>query len=143
VFDEGARLFTVGEITAPAVILLLSLKYGVGGKSRFDWACLIVAGATLSLLLLTHDVLISLLLALFVDAIGTLLTIRKLKLDPFSESRSFWGIDLAAAMLAILSLKEYTVVALLFPVYVAVSSALILSYTKPAAAIHNEAIKKL
>jgi fumarate reductase subunit D len=143
IFDTGATLFTLGELIAPVIILILAFKYGVGGKSRFDLISLAVALIALAILFSTTHVLLSLLLALFVDGIGAMLTIRKLRIDPTSESRAFWGLTAIAGVLAVISLEEFTVNALLFPVYVGLLSAYIFLVSKPAAKQHIEAIEKL
>ena len=67
-------------------------KFGVGGKSKFDLISLAVALIAFVLLFIVEGVLIGLLLALIVDGIGAMLTIRKLLIDPSSESKWFWGI---------------------------------------------------
>jgi len=125
IVDEGATLFTLGELLAPIVIFCLSLKYGVGGKSRFDLISLAIALASLSLLLIVNGALVSLLLALFVDAIGITLTVRKLKLDPTSESRMFWIMAGVSGVFALLSLESYSLVAILFPLYVVIISTVV------------------
>lgn len=118
IIDTGATLFTAGELIGPVVIFMLSLKFGLGGKSKFDIASLALAIAALGLLFATDEVLPSLLLALFIDSIATFITIKKLRKDPDSESRMFWAIGAVSSIFAVLSLREYVLVALLFPIYV-------------------------
>lgn len=142
IVDEGATLFTLGEVIAPVIIFVLSIKYGVGGKSRFDLVSLTIAMVALVLLFILEGALISLLLALFIDAIGILLTVRKLRLDPTSESRTFWAMAGVAGVLALLSLQTYSLVAVLFPLYVVIISMIIvleIHKGKP----HPERIEKL
>lgn len=131
VFSDGAVLFTFGELVGPITLLLLSLKFGVGGKNRFDVYSLIVALVALGLLFVFEGVIISLILALIVDGIGVTLTIRKLLLDPDSESRGFWGLAFISSIFAALSLSVYTPETLLFPVYVFLISAFIFIKIKP------------
>lgn len=143
IIDTGATLFTAGELIGPVIILLLSLKFGVGGKSRFDLVSLAVALVALGLLLITESVLASLILALFVDGIGITLTIRKLRIDPSSESRGFWAMGAISSILAVLSLTTYSVNALLFPIYVLAVSTYILIIAKPPSSTHSKEIDKL
>lgn len=143
IIDTGATLFTAGELIGPVIILLLSLKYGVGGKSKFDLVSLAVALVAIGLLVTVESVLISLLLALFVDGVGIMLTIRKLRIDPTSESRGFWAMGALSSILALLSLTTYSVNAILFPAYVLVVSTYILLIAKPATKSYNKAIEKL
>lgn len=118
VFAEGATFFTFGELIGPGIILLLSLKFGVGGKSRFDLISLAVALVAFGLLFVVDGVLLGLALALIVDGIGAMLTIRKLLIDPTSETKLFWGIGAVAGILALISLDKYDVETVLFPLYV-------------------------
>ena len=139
-FEDGATFFTFGELIGPVIILLLSLKSGVGGRSRFDKYSLALASIAFGLLFVVDGVLISLALALFVDAIGIVLTMRKLLADPASESKSFWGIAFVSSVLAVLSLNNYTVETMAFPVYVIIVSALIFIKTNPA---HEQNVKQI
>jgi hypothetical protein len=131
-FSNGATFFTFGELIGPGIILLLSIKFGVGGRSKFDIYSLIVALLALALLFVVESVILSLMLALIVDGIGVMLTIRKLLIDPASESKSFWGIAGIASILAILSLQTYNAETLVFPVYVLIVSAFIFWKTDPS-----------
>lgn len=143
VFDDGAKVFTMGELIGPVLILLLSFKYGVGGKSRFDLYSLAVALIAFSLLFVVDGTLVSLLLALLVDGIGITLTLRKVRLDPASESRVFWGLGLVSSSLALLSLTNFTVETLLFPVYVFVASSCVFVLANPNKIKNIDKIEKL
>lgn len=143
IYDTGAMLFTLGEVIAPILIFILALKYGVGGKSKFDLVSLAVALVALALLLTTSNVFLSLCLALFIDAIGIMLTIRKLHVDRASESKAFWGLCAVAAVFAVFSLHEYSATALMFPIYVLVVSLYIFIIAKPAAKKHSKKIEEL
>ena len=76
IFESGATLFTIGELIGPVVIFLLSLKYGVGGQDRKNQFSLFVAIIALGLLFVHDGVIVSLLLALIVDAIAISITVR-------------------------------------------------------------------
>lgn len=143
VFSDGAAWFALGELIGPGMIFVLALKFGVGGKSILDRYSLTVAIIALSLVFVFNDVLIGLLLALTVDAIGAMLTLRKLLIDPTSESRSFWGLGVISAGLALLSLKTYNVQTMLFPCYVLLFSSLVLIISKPAKNTHPKELENL
>jgi hypothetical protein len=142
-FANGAAWFTFGELVGPVVILLLSLKYGVGGKSRLDKYSLMVALIAFCLLFVLDGVLISLLLALFIDGIGAFLTIRKLLLDPASESRNFWMLAAVAGTLALLSLDIYNLETMLFPVYVVLLSIFISIKANPSKVKNLKQVEQL
>ena len=125
IFESGATLFTIGELIGPVVIFLLSLKYGVGGHDRRNQFSLAVALLALGLLFVTEGVIVSLTLALIVDSIAISITVRKVLLDRDSESRAFWAMGAVAALFAILSLDQYVVAGLMYPVYALSVSAYI------------------
>lgn len=142
-FADGATWFTFGELIGPVIILILALKFGVGGRSRFDLISLVVALIAFALLFIVEGVLIGLLLALIVDGIGAMLTIRKLFKDPSSESKWFWGIGAVSGVLAVLSLDTYNVETLLFPVYVIILSSFIFIKAQSSKNKSTADIKKL
>lgn len=142
-FSDGATLFTFGELIGPVIILILALKFGVGGKSRFDLISLAVALIAFVLLFIVEGVLLGLLLALIVDGIGAMLTIRKLLIDPSSESKWFWGIGAISGILAIVSLEIYNVETLLFPLYVVMLSTFIFFKAKSSKKKATKKIKDL
>lgn len=143
VISDGAVIFTSGELVGPAIILLLSLKFGVGGRSRMDKYSLAAAIIAFVLLIISEDVIISLLLALFIDAIAAVLTIRKLIIDPASESRLAWAITAVAGSLAVISLDKYSLENILFPAYVALVSLIIAIMSNPNKEKNIRQIEKL
>ena len=130
-YSDGATLFALGALIGPAAIFLLAIKFGVGGKSRFDIISLVAATVAFSLLYVIEGVIAGLLLALAVDGIGGILTARKLKIDPSSESRPYWGIGIISSMLAIASLETYSLETILFPFYIFLLSVYIYLNTHP------------
>jgi len=130
---DGAVLYTLGAVVGTATIFILSIKYGTGGKSRFDIAALLVALVAFGLLFIANQVLLALLLALIVDAIGLMLTVRKLVRDRASESRLPWTLWFVASVIAILALQKYSLESLLFPAYMIVSSGMVLLMINPNA----------
>ena len=143
VFADGATLFTFGELIGPGIIFILALNYGVGGKSMFDLYSLTIALIAFAMLFVFDGVLIGLLLALIVDGIGAMLTMRKLLIDPTSESRSFWALGAIASLFALASLNYYNLETMLFPVYVLVFSSLVFIKASPATTKHSKAIQDL
>lgn len=141
-FSNGAVFFTFGELIGPAIIFVLALKFGVGGKSRFDIASLTAAMVAFTLLFIIEGVIAGLILALIIDGIGAMLTIRKLRIDPSSESKLFWGIGAISGILAVASLETYTIETVLFPLYVCVLSTYIFVHAHPTKK-HSAQLEKL
>jgi len=130
---DGAILFTLAELIGMAAVFLISLKFGTGGGSFLDIASLVIATAAFVYLLFAKDPIISLLLAIFIDAIGSVLTIKKLAKDRTSEAREPWVLALFASGFAILGLTQFTFVNLLYPVYDLILCVIIIIMVKPVA----------
>ena len=135
--SDGVIIFALADLLASTVTFILSFKYGVGGKSRFDRICLAVAIVAFILLLVADNILYGLILAIFVDAIGSMLTIRKLLKDRTSEPKMIWGLYIIAASLAIAALDNFSFESLLFPVYVIVIDSVIFLIAKSSKGIKS------
>jgi hypothetical protein len=98
----------------------------------FDRICLGIAAVAFILLLVVDNVFFGLVLALTVDCIGLILTIRKLLKDRSSETKLPWGLNIVAAILAISALEVYSLENLLFPLYIAIAASAIFLLSKPA-----------
>ena len=139
----GGVLFTFGELVGPGLIFLVSLKYGVGGKSRFDLVSLVIALVAFVLLFVASNVLFGLILALVVDGIGFMLTARKLAKDRSSEQKMPWLLYSLGGLLAIFGLQTFSVENLLFPIYIVISCGVFFFMADPKAKPKPEAIENL
>jgi len=117
-----------------AAIALLSLKYGVGGWTPFDRACLGGAAAGLAMWWLFRSPALALFVAIFTDAIGYLPTIRKIYLDPASEDKAAWLMFLAGAVLNLFAIENWTLEIAIYPIYacVFIPVVVLLLFRKPA-----------
>lgn len=140
--EHGAVLYTAGDLIGPGLAFLLAIKYGVGGKSKFDTVALMLALVAIALLFVTKNTVISLLLAVFADGIGAVLTIRKLRIDPTSESRIAWMMVALSSFFALLSLTTITFETLLFPCYVLLFGLYVSIVARPAKQ-HSVELEKL
>ena len=125
IVEDGAVLFTAGELVGPIIAFVLALIYGVGGRSKLDLVMLALALTAIIWLVFTDNTLISLILALVADGIALVLTIRKLHIDPVSESRWAWAVFGLSGVFGMISINNYTVETLAFPIYVVVGSTYI------------------
>ncbi len=127
---SGARE-TVWAPAAYAVgitaVALISVKYGEGGWTALDIACLLGAGAGLIVWWLTSEPEFSLYLTIAIDAIGAIPTIRKSYERPESESRSSWLMFLAANTLNLFAIREWSAAIASYPVYVFLLDIVILA----------------
>ncbi|MCL2332147.1 MAG: hypothetical protein FWC54_01495 [Actinomycetia bacterium] len=116
--SQGNVIYTFASFIGPFTIFLLALKYGVGGTSRLDLVSLAIAVFALVLLMFTKRPILSILLCLFVDAIGAFLTINKILKDRSSEPRIMWFLSALGGAFALLGLHDYRLENLLFPTYI-------------------------
>lgn len=119
--EGGAySLLLPGAKTLVAVcIFLLSVKYGMGGTSKFDRYALIAAAIGLIVWLATDNAVYAFTVAIIVDAIGGLLTIVKAYKQPETETLISWVLSGLAGVFAALAVGELNFFLLLYPVYIA------------------------
>ena len=129
--SHGNVIYTTASFIGPFSVLALSVKYGVGGKSKLDLLSLAIALFALALLAFTKSPIASLLICLFVDAIGAALTVRKVLRDRSSEPRITWLISACGGAFALLGLRDYQIANLLFPGYIVILGLLTFSLVRP------------
>ena len=117
---EWSLLLTAGDFAAVFSIFILSIKYGVGGTTKFDIWTLIGAGFGLILWYLTNEALIALCITIFIDFLAGLLTITKTYRDPYSETFLTYMLCSFGAFLSIFSVGEMNFSLLLFPIWICV-----------------------
>lgn len=107
-------------------LLLMSFKYGVGGWSRIDKICLVLAILGLIGWQVFGDPLIALIFAIVADFVGFIPAFVKTYKQPDSEGPMFYWIETAAVILNIIVIGMWTV-DLLFPAYILLSNIVMLA----------------
>ncbi len=123
--DLGSRYalaITIGEAAGSILILLSSLKYGVGGLKKLDVVCYVLLAADLFFWLTTSNSLIALHLTVLADLIAFTPTLEKTWHDPSSETTTFFLLGVIAPLLSIAASKELTYGIILFPAYLAIAN---------------------
>ena len=113
---------TVGEAVGSIGILLLALKYGVGGLTRIDMACYVLLGLDILLWQSTGNALLALHLSVLADLIAFTPTLIKTWRQPWTETPLFFVFGTVAAPINILATGKYSYAVLLFPVYLMVAN---------------------
>jgi hypothetical protein len=108
-------------------VFFLALRYGTPDITNFDKICLTLALISIVPWLLTHNLLLSVILATFTDVIGFLPTIRKTWHAPRSESLGSMYFDALKHSLSIASLKQYSLITWLYPAGVLFAKIVIIS----------------
>ena len=115
-----------GVSTLQAIILFyLGLKHGVGGWSKTDIACLVVASIGIVAWQTTKNPILALYLGIMADFIGSVPTIIKSYRLPRTENWSFYGIDALAGMFNLLALTNWNLQDFAYPAYLVFINGLI------------------
>lgn len=129
-YSIGARetmWLPIATMLGQIAVALLSLKYGSGGWTKLERACL--AGGALGLVLwaIFNSPITALVLTVLIDVAGSMPTLRKAYFRPESESLLTWVMLLAANVFNVAALPEWTLGLALYPVYLLVLSAVIIT----------------
>lgn len=106
-------LETFGVLTT----FILSIKYGVGGFNKKDYAALLIAAFGLIAWYFMKEAAVALYFVIFVDAIGLFLTIHKTYLAPESETHLAWILSAFGGFLSLISVGSFDIVLLSYPLY--------------------------
>jgi hypothetical protein len=109
----------------PAIIVVLSVKYGQYQWTKFDTAWVAVCVVTVIVWQTTQSPLLGIVGGVIADAIAATPQILKSWKDPKDEPVFPWAMFAFASALNILAVKAWTLEHWLFPVYMTVGSTLI------------------
>lgn len=107
-------------------LLLMSLKYGVGGASKLDKSCLVIGIVALVAYITTGSGLLAIAFGILADLIGYIPTFVKTWHKPESEDPTFFAIEGLASLLAVFSIWELRV-DILFPIYFVLCSVVVVA----------------
>lgn len=127
-YASGARgtiWVPVSEAVGPAIIALLSIKYGEGGWTRLDRWC--IAGAVVGSFLwwFTDSPVTGLLFYLFTDFMAVIPTLRKSYHRPEHEDKTAWGLVFAAQFLNIFAVERVAFSLLVYPIYMTLTNGVV------------------
>lgn len=111
-------LWISGVSTIQAIVLFyLGLKYGVGGWSKKDVVCLLIASIGIVAWQTTKNPILGLYFGIMADFVGSLPTIIKSYRFPKTENWSFYGIDAVAGTFNLLALTKWGLQDFAYPAY--------------------------
>jgi len=117
--------YPVSDAVAPLIVLILAVKWGEGGWTYLDRACLIMAGLALFLWWLFGIALIGLCMSLIADATGAIPTILKAYYRPEGEDRTSWTITFSAVMINVFAIESWSFSISIYPLYMLLSTVII------------------
>ena len=100
------------------MLFSLSMKKGMGGWSKSDIICLIMAIVGIVLWQITKNPVIALYFAIAADFMGMVPAIIKTYRWPQTEVWSFFILDVFAAIFSMLALKQWAVTDYSYPLYI-------------------------
>jgi hypothetical protein len=108
-------------------LFLLTLKYGMGGSSKVDIACLVIALSGIVLWQITNQPILGLYCAIGADFMGMIPAILKTYKNPETEVWSFFAIDLVAGALTVIATTDLTIQNFSYPVYILLINAVMVA----------------
>jgi hypothetical protein len=116
--DRVAFWLALVSMFQSILVFIISLSYGVGGKSKVDIISLFIAFTGILLWQITDNPVLALYFSIGADFAGMVPTLIKTYRHPESEYAAFFLIDTVAAFLNILAVEKYELANLIFPVYI-------------------------
>ena len=98
-----SSLFFISIAILVGLVFILSLHFGMGGASKIDRICLVLAGILLLYWLTTKDTRLSTVYAVIIDGIGAIPTLIKTYNHPRSETYIQWTLAGIGGLLRIIS----------------------------------------
>lgn len=135
-FAQGNRvaLWLSAVSTFQSVVIFgLSMKYGMGGKSKTDILCLIMALIGIVSWQITKNPLTALYFAIAADFTGIIPTLLKTYRFPHTEVWAFYTLDVIAATFNLLATEKFTIDQYLYPFYIIlINLVVVLLIIKPS-----------
>lgn len=112
-------------LIGPLLTALLAIKYGEGGWTRFDRACIACAAMSAILWFVFDSPLLALLINLIIDGAGALPTIKKTYTEPENEDRLSWALFFAGNTLNLFAVNPWTFAIAIYPLYLFIGCGII------------------
>jgi hypothetical protein len=112
-----------------SIIAILSLRFGKGGWTVTDKACLGGAGSSIVIWFVSGSAAIALVMNILSDFAGVIPTVKKLIDRAGPEDRLSWGIWLVADTLTLMAAESWDISIIIYPLYLFFHSALIFGLT--------------
>lgn len=127
-YGSGATetaIFSTFSAAITGVIVILGIKKGVKKYTRFDVICQVAALVGIIAWQLTAQPSLAVLIALLVNMLATLPTLRHAWNSPHAETWQAFATGFVASILTLASISDYTFVSLAFPLHLAFNGLLL------------------
>ncbi len=116
---DTVAVWLAGVSTLQSIIIfILSIKYGMGGWSKTDLFCLLIALSGIVLWKTTSSPTLALYFAIAADFTGMVPALIKTYHFPKTEIWTFYGLDVAAALFSLFALSSWTIQEFSYPMYI-------------------------
>ncbi len=122
-----SSLFFISATMLVLVTFLLSLKFGMGGASRLDKLCLVLALGLMIYWVGLRDYRLSTLIAVTIDGLGAAPTVVKTYHHPETENYIAWAAAAAGGFLSLFAIPKMFWILIIYPVYVIVMNCTIVA----------------
>lgn len=116
--DTSGIFLAILQLASCFMIFVLSIKFGIGGRTKIDLIVLAMALCIIVIWQLTQDAELALYLAILADLVGFFPTIVKSYRMPYTESKIFYMNDTFAGFFNLLSVSTISFNTLAFPLYI-------------------------
>jgi hypothetical protein len=113
-----SSLFFISTTLLVTTVFVLSFHYGMGGASKIDRVCLILAILLLIYWITVQETRLSTVLAVIIDGVAAIPTLIKTYHHPKTESYPQWTLAGIAGLLTMLSVPRLDWALILYPLYV-------------------------
>lgn len=120
-----AALLLTADTVATFAVVPFGLRHGIAKLDLFDGLCQIGAVVGLVLWLIFNSPIIAIVATITIDFVGTVPTLRHSWSYPEEETSITFVLGILATIFTLLSLKEYSVGAWIYPFYLLLSNALL------------------
>lgn len=119
---------SIGAVVVFTTIALLSLrkKYGVGGWTKFDRGIIAGCGLCLFIWWISNSAITALTMAMLMDALGAIPTIKKIHHYPKQEDKWAWIIAFTAHTLNLMAVEQWDYAHAAYPLYLFLEVGLIM-----------------
>lgn len=122
--DRTAVYLAGVEFLASITIFILSIKYGMGGFSKFDLTVLALSSVAFIIWQSSQNHELGLIMAIITDIIAFSPSIIKMIKEPATEDAKFYLFSFLAALFSLLSMSDFTFMGIIFPLYILIINGL-------------------
>lgn len=115
-------VFSGLDMLGSLAVFGLSIKYGTNGFTKLDIFALTIAVLGIILSIAAKQPLIAILGVIIADTAGTSLTLRKVYLEPSSETAISWFCIGTSAVCSVIAVGKWDLSLMVLPVYLAVAN---------------------